>query len=494
MPAFEVFHPDTVPGTLPKLYRFERYDGLQTFDYYVAEFDESEGTLTFKGTNTAPDGVTTWDATNTGDRPAWYDYHGQIFKVVIDETFAAARPTSCARWFDDFYYAFSIYGVKNLNTSEVTSMRRMFANYGSYYYISTLDLSTFNTSKVTNMTRMFYTTNLTTIYAGIGWDVSNVTNSKDMFWACSRLRGQYGAGIYYNNIVDQTRANFDKEDGLLCFSGLIIKDDEDNSEALEQYNGKAVNVFCDRVLKADKNEDETWNSRAYSICLPFDIDLTELRDADKIQTCWLYYIKDNKEFVFSNVFPSLTAGRPYMIVVKEGNVRLAANNATIVNDEPEGYPVYKWGDTDVDANSIGVWKGTLKRIESADAADMYAYGLWTWQGTPYFLRVRPDTPDARIDQFRGLFVPNELTDNNTYTISYKQYIMGGDEDDPIVDFPAGGFDADEFPGEVDTSIDTPLIHVVDADGTHSYFDLQGRQLTAPANKGVYIHNGKKVIK
>ena len=116
MPSFEVYKSDTVCGVLPKLYRFEPYPGLQTFDYYVAEYDGSSRTLVFKGTNTAPDGVTTWDATNTGDRPAWYDYAYKILYVVFDETFAAAKPTSCARWFDDFYYAISINGVKNLNT------------------------------------------------------------------------------------------------------------------------------------------------------------------------------------------------------------------------------------------------------------------------------------------------------------------------------------------------------------------------------------------
>ncbi len=493
MPAFEVFHPDTVPGTLPKIYRFERYDGLQTFDYYVAEYDGDSRTLVFKGTNTPPDGVTTWDATNTGDKPAWYDYPKKILYVVFDETFAAARPTSCARWFDNFDYAISIYGVKNLNTSEVTSMRRMFANYGSYNYISTLDLSTFNTSKVTDMTQMFYSTKLITIFAGIGWDVSNVTESDDMFLGSFRIRGQYGADPDYSDKKDHTRANFDKEDGLLRFSGLIIKDDEDNSELLEQYNGKAVNVFYDRVLSADKNEDGTWKSRAYSVCLPFDFDMTELRDADKVQTCWLYYIKDNKEFVFSNVFPTLTAGRPYIIIVKEGSVRLGVNNATIVNEAPEGYPVYKWGDTDVDANRIGVWKGHFDNIASADAAAMHGYGLWNWKGTPYFMRVRPDTPDAWLKQFRGIFVPDAPTGNNTYSLSYKQYIMGDEEDDPIVSFPAGGFDTDEFPGEV-TGISTPYIHTIEDNGTHTYYDLQGRQITKPAAKGIYIVNGKKVIK
>ena len=488
MPAFEVFHPDTVPGTLPKIYRFERYDGLQTFDYYVAEFDESEGTLTFKGTNTAPDEVTTWDATNTGDKPAWYDYHGQILKVVFDETFAAAKPTSCARWFDDFYYAISIYGVKNLNTSEVTSMRRMFANYGSYNYISTLDLSTFNTSKVTNMTRMFYTTNLTTIYAGIGWDVSNVTESDDMFLGSFRIRGQYGADPDYSDKKDHTRANFDKEDGLLCFSGLIIKDKEDNSELLEQYNGKAVNVFYDRVLSATDNGNGTWTSKAYSLCLPFDIDLTALRDADKIQVCQMYYIKDNKEFLFSNCDPELKAGQGYLIIVKEGSLHLGANNATIINEVSEGIPVYVWNGAE--AKELGKWSGTLKKMTNDECADNNAYVLEREK----YRGIRNDEEKYRgawLGAFRSAFFANERT-RAAYDIVFKQWIAGDDED-PIVSMPTDDYEVDaDFSGYDDET--EGIINVINNDGTHTYFDLQGRKLNSRPTKGLYIDNGKKVIK
>jgi hypothetical protein len=38
------------------------------------------------------------------------------------------------------------------------------------------------------------------------------------------------------------------------------------------------------------------------------------------------------------------------------------------------------------------------------------------------------------------------------------------------------------------------IHTIDADGTHRYFDLQGRPLNERPANGVYIDNGKKYNK
>ena len=41
-----------------------------------------------------------------------------------------------------------------------------------------------------------------------------------------------------------------------------------------------------------------------------------------------------------------------------------------------------------------------------------------------------------------------------------------------------------------TAIDT--IETIDEDGTHRYYDLQGRELPGKPSKGIYIYNGKKV--
>ena len=39
----------------------------------------------------------------------------------------------------------------------------------------------------------------------------------------------------------------------------------------------------------------------------------------------------------------------------------------------------------------------------------------------------------------------------------------------------------------------PTILTIDNDGTHRYFDMQGRMLNVKPGKGLYIKNGKKFI-
>ena len=71
-----------------------------------------------------------------------------------------------------------------LNTSNVTTMDRMFSNCTSS---TLLDLSNFNTSNVTNMSQMFYScTNLISLDVS-NWDTSNVNDMQTMFMWCSKL-------------------------------------------------------------------------------------------------------------------------------------------------------------------------------------------------------------------------------------------------------------------------------------------------------------------
>ena len=43
-------------------------------------------------------------------------------------------------------------------------------------------------------------------------------------------------------------------------------------------------------------------------------------------------------------------------------------------------------------------------------------------------------------------------------------------------------------------LDGYSVHTIDADGTHRYFDLQGRPLNGKPDKCLYIENGKKIMK
>ncbi len=198
--------------------------------YAVAELVGT--TLTFKMTNVAPDGVTSWDAEDTQSSPGWNPASGPktIKKVVFDPSFANARPKSCASWFSNSSVS-DITGMENFNTSEVTSMFNMFSHC---YYLGSVDVSHFDTRKVTNMAQMFggaacreldlssfdtsNVENMTEMFGGSrplrtiivsdGWSLEKVTASASMFRDCDNLKG--GAGTVFDaNHVDAEYARID---------------------------------------------------------------------------------------------------------------------------------------------------------------------------------------------------------------------------------------------------------------------------------------------
>jgi surface protein len=527
------------------------------YPYYVA-VKSGDGTLTFQGSDTAPDGSTVYDATNTGDgQPEWYDY--DFKKVVIEPSFLMARPTSCSYWFAQGLRADqgiqTIEGLENLNTSRATSMKGMFTNcqqavldvshFNTHFVtdmsemfqnctnLTTLDVSHFNTAvvttmeemfagcehlttldvtglktfnvetmqgmfsgckalteldlnnfnidKLTNMTTMFmYCEQLRTLWCDNSWE--GVENSVNMFGKCERLEGAVKYE-YSETTLDGSMAN--PETGYFTASPAVtLLDTGDNSEAFAKYDGKIVNLTYDRVLRATDNGDGTYSSRAYTICLPYDLDVIKNWVQGKADVYQLYFIKDNKEFIFSNSMHGgvLKAGHAYLVVVNEGEISLDAHRVTLISQPDEGQAVY---DYELDTFA-GLWRGTFTKIESADAAAMFAYSL---QSDGSFKRIRPDTPWAWWGAFRSMFCAKEFTGNNVYKPAFKVFIAG--DEDPIVDLPT-----DSFEGDTDIPDDeTGILHVIDNDGTHRYFDLQGRQLNdKPNRKGIYIDNGKKVIK
>ncbi len=200
--------------------------------YPYAVLSEDKKTLTFYFDKEKDSKVGTKYDLNDGETtPAWSSEAGNITKVVFDESFKDARPTSCYYWFNNMKNLTEIVGMKdNLNTSEVKNMQRMFYDCVS---LTTIDVSNFNTEKVTTMNTMFrinkteggcesldlrsFNTanvtdmegmfaenrNLTTILIGSGWTVQGVVDnmasnntiqySRNMFVNCNSLIGNDGA-------------------------------------------------------------------------------------------------------------------------------------------------------------------------------------------------------------------------------------------------------------------------------------------------------------
>ena len=145
-------------------------------------------------------------ATPTDAAPGWTTIRTKIRTVEFDPSFADARPTSIAYWFDNSENASTaagtlttLKGIEYLNTSEVTSMNRSFFRCAG---LKALDLGTFNTSKVTDMSYMFMgCTSLTTLDLS-GFQTGSVKDLNNMFAYCSGLVSLNVSGFKTGNVTD----------------------------------------------------------------------------------------------------------------------------------------------------------------------------------------------------------------------------------------------------------------------------------------------------
>jgi len=85
------------------------------------------------------------------------------------------------------------------NTSNVTSMKKMFAYCSS---LTSLDLSNFNTSNVTSMDDLFWQCESLTDLDLSGFTTSNVTDMSSMFYGCSSLTSLKLSNFNTSNVTD----------------------------------------------------------------------------------------------------------------------------------------------------------------------------------------------------------------------------------------------------------------------------------------------------
>lgn len=151
-------------------------------------FDSDAKTMTFKyGEQPTIDNKQCFTLNSKNHVPNWSDKNDikkNVTTVVFDESFAAARPTTCRSWFNNFSQLTEIKGIKNLNTSQVRYMSNMFAGCSK---LKSVDLTYMNLQNVEDMDYMFYyCLVLKTVYLK-GLNTSNVKNMKSMFELCKSL-------------------------------------------------------------------------------------------------------------------------------------------------------------------------------------------------------------------------------------------------------------------------------------------------------------------
>ena len=157
----------------------------QTVKTAYAVFDHDTHTLTFKYGDKPAEGAY-YELNQVGEViPGWVKEKPEaITKVVFDESFKQARPTTCYKWFQNCSNLETIENLTYLNTSKVTDMGYMFNGCSK---LASLDLSKFNTEKVQHMKYMFADClNLNKLDLS-NFNTADVRNMNSMFNDCQNL-------------------------------------------------------------------------------------------------------------------------------------------------------------------------------------------------------------------------------------------------------------------------------------------------------------------
>ena len=433
--------------------------------------------------------------------------YASLEKVVFEESFKKFKPTTLSSFFEELRYLTSIIGLENLNTTHVTDMSRMFYNcyqlnslnlsqfntgnvekmnemfyncqrlnsldlsdfnttkvnnmYRMFYYciVRTIDLSSFNTANVENMNEMFAGASLVVnIYTSDSFKTDKLTNSKDMFYLCTKLpnfnkdevdatHANYGAGGYFKKIVGQKGSVTLGANGEpLAVAELTLTDDDD-FKAYESFI--ATSASYRRTLK----EGTTWAT----LCLPFEVSL----EGKNFRAFKLLSADEAKNTIeLEEITTSIAAGTPVIIKMNEGETQL---NFTVAD------------------------KAIAKDVLTSETAD----GNYQLKGL-YTQKMFNKTADNNCYIVKGnkLMNPAKLLQNtNNETVGskpFRAYMVDNTSSAAGAKMFSIGFDNDGT-----TAIDN--LNTI-ADDNAIYYDLQGHRLNAP-QKGINIvKRGNKTMK
>ena len=162
-----------------------------TIDDYVADYESSNNTLTFK--KVTSNNIESLDLNHAvivnkptvGDMCRLLGINSTAIKsVVFDKSFKTYAPTSLYGFFWGLTKLETIKDLKYLNTEQVTNMSYMFSDCSA---LTSLDLSNFNTAKVRDMSYMFYRCSALSSLDLSNFNTAIVTNMSYMFSDCSTL-------------------------------------------------------------------------------------------------------------------------------------------------------------------------------------------------------------------------------------------------------------------------------------------------------------------
>ena len=304
----------TYAKTAGGYFRDKAYDNRPWVKY-------ADGTLTFRCGYKKTLGENEYLLNSDEELPKWNTPNNNINLVVFYASFANARPKSCYAWFQGFENLKQIKGIENLNTENVTSMKRMFSNCSN---LAELDVTNFNTANVTDMSYMFSNCrNLTTIYVSDEFVITNITHKNyNLFFGCIKLKGaieyiegktnykfaNYKTGYFIKLVGKNGDEKIGAAGKTLATENLALDDDKD-FVAYEPFAAKAASYS--RTMK----EGTTWAT----LCLPFDVSLAN----QNFRAFKLLSADEGTETVeLEEIETNIAAGTPVIIKMKDGETKL----------------------------------------------------------------------------------------------------------------------------------------------------------------------------
>ena len=395
------------------------------------------------------------DVIGTGwSEPKWAYFGDKVEKVVFTDGFAAMKPNSLNRWFMNFTNMTTIEGMENLNTSEVTTMNSAFYECEK---LTRLDLDNFEVSKLRNTATMFAgCDNLETIFCGKSWEVAS---SGSMFNSCYKLKG---AVAYNHSETSCTMAN--PQNGYFTKKEMTLKNDEDNTDEIAKFDGiKDVKVTLDGRSFARTGK---WNT----VVLPFDLTIAGSPFAHDGVTA--------RELDVVNVYDGMQTG----FDSSTGTLYLYFKEST--NELKAGVPyIIKW-----------------------DAADTNISGPVFTDVTINAKAIEPvKSQDGKV-QFRGSYKPVEFTANDKETLYlgssnnliYPNAAVTMKSLRAYFHVDLNGGTAQIKSAVMNFGAEPTAIKLVDDEQPTStdgaWYTVDGTKLSGKTTaKGVYIHNGVKVV-
>ena len=392
--------------------------------------------------------------------------YGSATKAVFDASFANFKPVSTACWFNNCSSLISIDGIENLNTDNVTDMsdmfldcssltsldlsgfktdnvKKMYSMFGGCSGLTSLDLSGFNTDNVTAMGAMFSgCTGLTSLDVS-GFRTDNVTDMRAMFFGCLFLRTIYVGKGWSTTAVTESTGMFQRCPNLVGGAGTVYSSSHIN-HTYAHIDGGTDNPGYFTLKDATPIEEE--------------VDDITIKDIGKTTWCSEY------DLDFTNV-----AGIKAYTATGYDNIDKTIW-LTRVMKVPAGTGILVKGDA-------GIYKIPHAKVQSA-------YANWfvgNLGATISIAATDGDKTNYYLSGKDGSFVSVNGSANIGKNKAYLQLptsVFAGTR--------SIGINYDDEDGTTGINVQSSI------QSDNAYYTLQGQRVAKPG-KGLYIHNGKKVV-